>query len=324
MPLDPPVQFALDQLAAQAAGLPDPTTIPLPILRSAFSQFSKNMITDEMVVPVGSVEDISIPGEAGPIPARIYRPAVAGAVPTVLFTHGGAFFQGDIETHDNQVRWLCTLTGSVVVSIDYRLIPEHPFPAGLDDVNSSVRWVFGNVESLGGDPSRIGLAGDSAGGNLTAVAAQEARDAGLVVKAQLLLYPLTDLMTTDSDQSKFGSRQDFATGYMLTWPGLVRAGSTYGEGQDPTSPRLSPLEGNLGDLPPTVVATAEYDPLRDEGEQYGESLTEAGVETVTIRVASSIHGFFNMSEFSPASAAGVRESCAQFARLLNAPAGAAS
>jgi acetyl esterase len=193
---------------------------------------SAQLMTEDLVVPVGSVQDIAIPGDAGPIPARVYRPEASGTVPTVLFTHGGAFFEGDIETHDNQARWLCKLVSCVVVSINYRLIPEHPFPAGLDDVNASVRWVFGNVSSLGGDAACIGLAGDSAGGGLTAVAAQEARDAGLNVKAQLLLYPVVDLAVSDSEQSKYGSREDFAEGYILTWPGLGCCGHSRPMPQD--------------------------------------------------------------------------------------------
>ena len=314
VPLDPPIRQMLKMLEAMgnpslASGTPDRA-------RQAFRTLTVDLRSPETVLPVAAVEERRIPGPAGDLQARVYRPDAQGPVPTILFIHGGGFVIGDVDTHDNQCRAVCGDIGGVVLSVGYRLAPEAPFPAAVDDCVAALEWAAEHVDELGGDPHRLAVAGDSAGGNLAAVTARLARDAGgPPLAAQLLIYPGTDFR---DDAPRYPSRDENADGYFLTRADMQWFAGHYVGRTDPEDPRLSPLLAQvLEGLPPAVVVTAEYDPLRDEGEAYARALREAGVPVISRRYDGLIHGFFDLSALSPAAADAVHETCADLRRLLN-------
>jgi acetyl esterase len=246
---------------------------------------------------VGAVRDVEIDGAAGPLRARHYRPADADASarpPLLVFFHGGGFVVGDLETHDEPCRLLCRHAEVHVLSVDYRLAPEHPFPAAVDDALAAFRWAVAHAAQLGADGHRVAVGGDSAGGNLSAVCAQlAARDGGAAPALQLLIYPATDLTDARAPSGRL-----FADGFYLTendrqWFTRQYFSGSHGHATDP---RASPvLAGPLSGLAPAVIVTAGFDPLRDEGEAYGLALREAGVPVVLVRVPELIHGFMNMT-----------------------------
>jgi acetyl esterase len=312
MPVDPAIQGLLSMLEAMqrpslAAGTHEQA-------RAAFRMLTVDMRAPDTVVPVRETEDIEVPGPNGPLPARVYRPDDEGKVPTIVFMHGGGFVIGDIETHDNQCRMVCREVGAVVVSVAYRLAPEAPFPAGVEDAVAATRWIAEHIADFGGDPDRLAIAGDSAGGNLAAVVAQVLRDeGGPRLAAQLLVYPSTDFA------GDYPSRAENAEGYFLTLADMEWFANHYvGEASDLTDRRLSPLLAeDLAGLPPAVVVTAEYDPLRDEGEAYAHALEREGVPVTLRRYDGLIHGFFDLGALSPAAADAVRDTCAELRRLLD-------
>lgn len=247
------------------------------------------------VEPVGRVEDTSIPGPVGAIPVRIYRPLVGdGAQPGVVYFHGGGWVICDLDSHDGGCRRLANAVGAVVVSVDYRLAPEHQWPAAAEDAYAATQWVADHAADLGIDPGRLAVAGDSAGGNLTAVVAQMARDRGAPALAyQLLVYPVTDVSAARND---YPSKHENAEGYFLTTAQMEWYRDQYlptdGAGDEPY---VSPVRAaSLAGLPPACVVTAEMDPLRDEGEAYAAALEAAGVPVTTYRAPGMFHGFFNM------------------------------
>jgi acetyl esterase len=332
VPVDPPIQGMLSMLAAMqrpslAAGTPE-------VARRAFRMLTVDLRPAGTIVPVAAVEDLEVPGAAGPLPARLYRPEAEGELATIVFFHGGGFVIGDIDTHDNQCRALCREAEAVVLSVGYRLAPEHPFPAAPDDCFAATRWACEHVADLGGDAGRVAVAGDSAGGNLAAVVAQMivgahraepgasagTRDAGgRPLAAQLLLYPGTDF------EGGYPSESENAEGFFLTRADMEWFRSQYLAGADPSDPRLSPLRApDLSGLPPAVVVTAEFDPLRDQGDAYARALDEAGVHVVTRSYGGLIHGFFDLGALSPAAAEAAREVCADLRGLLKRPALAGS
>lgn len=313
MPLDPPVKQMLDLLASFNA--PPMSQGDAETARRNFRLMAVDSRQPQHVVPVASVEDTKFDGPAGPIAVRIYRPEGDGPHPTVAFFHGGGFVIGDLDTHDNQCRWICRETGAVVASFDYRLAPEAPWPAAVEDCVAATRWAAENIDRLGGDPARLAVAGDSAGGNLAAVVAQQVRDGGPALAAQLLIYPATDL--TDDQGATYPSRLENAQGYLLTVDDMLWFSGHYVGGADPADPGISPLRGDLRGLPPAVVATAEYDPLRDEGEAYAEALRAAGLPVTVRRFDGLIHGFFDLPAVSSAAEQAVRTICTDFAALLH-------
>ncbi|GAB3201704.1 alpha/beta hydrolase [Geodermatophilus arenarius] len=309
MPVDPHISALLSMLAQSGAppmweGTPEAG-------RAQYLALTHGARSPEHVVPVASTEDRTVPGAEGDLRARVYRPEGEGPFPTVVFFHGGGWVIGDLDTHDNMARNVCRGAGAVVVAVDYRLAPEHPFPAAAEDAVAAARWAAQHLDGLGGD-SRLGLAGDSAGGNLAAVVAQVLRDDGTKVAAQFLVYPSVDVA------GEYPSRVENGKGYFLERDTMDWFHGHYaGTWEDARDPRLSPLHAaDLAGLPPALVVTAEFDPLRDEGEAYGEALEAAGVQADVRRYDGMVHGFFDMGAWSPAAQAAIDESCARFGELL--------
>lgn len=242
---------------------------------------------------VERVEEVSIPGPAGSLRARLYAPQAEHALPMLLFFHGGGFVVGDLETHDAICRTLANEAACIVLSVDYRLAPEAPYPAAAEDCYAATKWAADNAEDLGGDAERIAVGGDSAGGNLAAVVALMARDRGEpLLSRQLLIYPVIDhAFNTESYRAN-------ADGYLLTRSMMQWFWGHYladaGQGAEPYA---SPIRAaDLSGVAPATVITAEYDPLRDEGEAYARRLESAGVPTTLCRFDGMIHGFFGMTD----------------------------
>jgi acetyl esterase len=303
MPLDPQAQAFLDQLAAM--GGPPLHQLPVPEARALMAALAGMSGTPD--VALGKIEDRTIPGPAGTIPVRVYTPTGAGPFPLLVYFHGGGWVIGDLDTHDGVCRQLAHGAGCVVMSVDYRLAPEHKYPAGPDDCYAAVAWAAKHGGQIGADPSRIAIGGDSAGGNLTCVTALRARDAGgphLVF--QLPVYPATDRSLEQP------SYRENATGYLLETDAMHWFWGHYLDASaDPADPYISPLRAkDFRGLPPALVITAEFDPLRDEGEAYAQRLKDAGVPTTLHRYDGMIHGFFGMSALMDKAKAAVAESCA--------------
>jgi acetyl esterase len=255
-------------------------------------------------IPVAGVTNLSIPGPAGPIPARHYHTAEAEA-PLLVFYHGGGMSIGDLDTHDDLCRVICRDGGVHVLSVDYRRAPEHKAPAAPDDAFAAYQWALDHAAELGADPARVAVGGDSAGGNLAALTSQRARNEGTRPPAlQLLLYPVT----TYSGETR--SQTLFAEGYFLTKRGIDWFRHNYlgGTDVDVADPRVSPLlADDFSGLPPALVLTAGFDPLRDEGKQYSEAMRAAGVTVDHREFGSLIHGFANFFPLGGGSAVATTE-----------------
>ncbi len=258
-------------------------------------------------VPVGEITDLTIPGAAGPLPARHYAPPGGGSGPLLVFFHGGGFVLGDVDTHDQPCRILCREAGVHVLSVGYRLAPEDPFPAAPEDAWAAVLWAASNAGRLGADPSRLAVGGDSAGGTLSAVVAQRSvREGGPKLALQLLLYPGVDRTTP------YRSLDLFADGFFLTREEIGWFHLNYSSGVDLADPRISPLRADdLRGMAPALVVTAGFDPLRDEGEAYAKALADAGVDVRLRREATLIHGFVNMTDLNAASRTALVEIAAE-------------
>ncbi len=287
MALDPQVKTVLDQMAS----LNGPPIQELGVTEARALLESLAAIGGPPA-EVASVEDRTFSGPAGDVPVRIYRPTDdAGPQPVLVWFHGGGWVLGSIEGSDLTCRNLAAQSGVVIVSVGYRLAPEHPYPSGLDDCYAALVWVTATAGDLGVDPDRVAVGGDSAGGNLAAVVALAARDrGGPAVRFQLLVYPVTDALMSHP------SVRDNGQGYMLTDDSMKWFIELYlGERGDPKDPLVSPVYADdLSGLPPALVITAEYDPLRDEGEAYGTRLQQDRVAAKVSRYDGMIHGFFSM------------------------------
>ncbi len=283
MASDPQVEAYLERLKAL-----DVPPIQQLTPEQARSNFAASI--DPLFGPVDQVQGVEDRVTDSGVPIRIYRPHdAAEPSPALIFFHGGGWVVGSIETHDGITRALAKRSGCVVISVDYRLAPEHPFPAGLDDGWSATRWVLGNAGELGVDQARVAVGGDSSGANLAAVIALRSRDAGIGLGLQLLVYPVTD---HDFDTESYRA---FAEGHSLTREGMRWYWSHYLGGADGSARDASPLrEPELADVAPAFIATAELDPLRDEGEAYARRLASAGVPTTLVRYDGMIHGFLRM------------------------------
>ena len=262
---------------------------------------------------VQHVEDRELPGPGGPIPTRLSRPAGDGPLPLLVYFHGGGWVLGGLASHDNVCRSLANGAGCAVLAIDYHLAPEYRFPAAVDDCYAATVWAAANAAALGCDPKRIAVGGDSAGGNLAAVISQLARDrGGPALRFQLLVYPATDAAYDTA------SYHENATGYFLELDGMRWFYDHYLEGAvDRSDPRVSPLRArDLRGLPPALVITAEFDPLRDEGEAYAGRLREAGVPVTLHRYDGMIHGFFAMGPLLDQGSQSVAEAVAALRAAL--------
>ncbi len=263
------------------------------------------------------ITGLTIPGRGGPIPVRIYTPKGDGPFPAVIYCHGGGWAEGSIDSHDGLTRTLCVKTGAVVVSVDYRLAPEHPFPAAVDDAYAALLWVREHAAKYRIDGRKIALAGDSAGGNLAAAVCLMARDRrGPVIAFQALIYPGVDTLNLNT-----GSYRKFGSGYMLTKRDIEFFIKMYlPDPRDRKNPYASPLlAANHRNLPPALIITAEFDVLRDEGEAYAKKLSSAGVEARARRYQGMIHGFISADRLVSQAGAAVDEIAAAlraaFARI---------
>lgn len=257
----------------------------------------------EKRLPVHTVADLTLPTTAGEVPVRVYTPSGAETHPVLVYFHGGAFFLGSLNTHDHVARELANATGCTVVSVGYRRAPEHAFPAGLDDCYAVVRWIAGHGREpgrgIGWDGQLLAVAGDSSGANFAAAVAAMAQDDGLdAITHQVLYYPSLDL---DFDADRYESLKTNAQGYGLETALLKPFNAFYTDsGADPADPRVSPIRRqDLSGLPPALIVTAEYDPLRDEGEAYGRQLAEAGVPATVRRYEGAGHGFVQHFSWLP-------------------------
>ena len=288
MPVDPQLQPLLDLLTA--SGAPSITTLQPDVARSLMAAMRGNARD----VEVHAVSDHAAPGPAGDVPVRVYSPSGDGPFPLLVWIHGGGWVLGSVDESDPVARGLSVAADCVVASVEYRLAPEDPFPAGLEDCWAALRWCADHTDELRVAPDRIAIGGDSAGGNLAPVCAALARDAGTPALCfQLLVYPVVDFDATTR------SMVDNAEGYLLSREVMQWFYDHYTHPDQRSDPRAAPLRADdLSGLPPALVITAEYDPLRDEGEAYGRRLAEAGVPTTVSRYDGMIHAFFSMTAFA--------------------------
>src|SRR3954452_549501 len=292
--LDPSVQLLLE-LRRRNGAKPWHAQTPQEARRSFAAESRVGALRP---LAVGAVRDLSVDGGDGPVPARHYAPPAEGPepAPLLVYLHGGGFVIGDLDSYDSVCRLLCRHAGVHVLSVDYRLAPEHRFPAALYDAKAALEWAFAHAAELGADPARVAIGGDSAGGNLAATVARRAtRDGAPVPAMQLLIYPATDV------ESQWRSRELFRDGNLLLTTADIDffehhyMGETAGE--DPLGSPL--LAGDLSNLPPALVATAGFDPLRDEGEAYAKALGDAGSTVILRRFGELLHGFVNLSPINP-------------------------
>lgn len=289
--LDPSLQMLL---AAQKATGVNGLVVADDAVATRVGNNALTASLDEREVRVAGIAPVVIPGPAGAIAARHYRPPAGGPpAPLVVFYHGGGWVFGDLDSHDSACRLICRDAGVHVLAIDYRLAPEHPAPAAVDDAYAAYRWAREHAAELGADPRRVAVAGDSAGGNLTAVVCLLARDAGDPMPSlQWLIYPVTDQRGLTRSRTLLGD------GFLLTKHDMDWFTDCYLDrsGLERTDPLVSPLLAqDLTGLPPALVITAGFDPLRDEGEQYAAKLREAGVAVDHRLMTSMIHAFLNLN-----------------------------
>jgi acetyl esterase len=292
--LDPHVQ-----LLRALRGRRNPHGLCEPTVQAGRVRFRREtLVFAGSKTPVGAVRDISIDGG---LRVRHYAPVTDAPRPLTVYLHGGGFTIGDVDTHDEPCRILCAESRTHVLSVDYRLAPEHPFPAALDDTLAALRWARAHAAELGADAARVAIGGDSAGGNLAAVASLIARDEGAPVLAQLLVYP-----ATDRQDPRRPSADQFGEGYFLSHADRAAFTRAYldGTGVSPGDWRVAPLRAaDLSRLPPALVVSAGFDMLRDEGEEYARALARAGSPVRLVRVPGHGHGFIHMTGVNPSSRA---------------------
>jgi acetyl esterase len=283
MVLDPQARALLEQFARSGVK---------PLSELSIQEIREQMLVGSCLLGRGdavhAVEDLQIPGPDGPVPVRLYRPRAEGPLPILVYFHGGGWIMGSVATHDALCRNLCARAGIAVASVEYRLAPEHRFPAGLEDCYAATRWLAAQADRLGLAFQRLAVGGDSAGGNLAASVTLLARQrGGPSICYQLLIYPVMDF---DFDTPSY---RENANGFHLTREDMIWCWRQYlAREVDGYTPLASPLRAeDLRGLPPAMVITAEYDPLRDEGEAYAQRLERAGVPVICKRYQGMIHGF---------------------------------
>ncbi len=307
MPLHPQCKAFLDQIAAGGGR---------PLHQMSAAEARARAMPPDLAgpeQPVHAVENRRIPGDGGLIPVRIYRPSAASPLPALVFFHGGGFVIGTLDSSDRVCRALANGSGCVVISVDYRLAPEHPFPAAADDAFAATAWVSSHAADLGIDPTLIAVGGESAGGNLAAVVALRARDAGgPAIAFQLLVYPQVDFTDTTS-----ASMREYADGHFLDTPTMAYFADQYlPAGTDRRQPWVSPNNATLAGLPPAFVLTAECDPLRDQGEAFTQRLKDAGVQATVTRYEGMIHPFFGLGGIIDGARAAVADAAAALKAAL--------
>lgn len=314
MPLDPQARAYLDAGAVLGLKAPRDST-PEESRAGALKRRHHFGIPP---IPVAKVEDRTVPGPDGDIPIQIYMPEAAGPLPVLVYYHGGGWVSGCIETHENACRALANQTPCVVVSVEYRRAPETKFPGPLEDCYAATAWVSEHAAELGADPARLAVGGDSAGGNLAAAVALAARErGGPKIAYQLLIYPVTDCNFETT------SYREAAEGYGLTQDSMRYFWEMYTKDEaDAANPLASVLRADLSGLPPAHLITAEYDPLRDEGDAYAAKLKAAGVEVDHVTYPGQIHGFFNVGTMMKTGEVAVERAAKAMAKAL-APAGVA-
>jgi acetyl esterase/lipase len=293
MAMDRRARRLLDMMAATGGGAEVRTSVA--DRRSGLIALAA--MADDVSTPV-AIEDRDVPGLGGPLPIRLYSPLepAGAALPGLVFFHGGGWVAGNLETHDGLCRRLCAAAGCKIIALDYRLAPEHPFPAALMDCLLALNWVANHAASLGLDGSRLGVCGDSAGGTLAAATCQQfARTGTPRLALQLLICPILDYSRSTA------SRRDLASGYLVDQATLDHDLLHYAPpGTDPADPRISPLRAAaIGGLPPTLIHTAEFDPLRDEGRDYFERLARADTEVSYTCHPGMIHLFYGLGAVIP-------------------------
>ena len=307
MPLDPNVELLLQTIQQQA---------PPPLREVGVAEAREGITLLHALcnpVDIGRAEDHTVPGASGDVPIRIYSQATEAALPVVVYLHGGGWTIGDIDNYDQVCRKLAIASGLTVVSVDYRLAPEYTFPCAVEDAYAVTRWIAEHSDELGVDGSRLAVAGDSAGGNLAAVTSILARDRGApTIAFQVLIYPVID------GTMSFPSYKENAEGYLLSADDMAWFYEQYvGPDVDRKDPLLSPLYApDLTGLPAALVITAEYDPLRDEGEAYADALQQAGVSARASRYDGLVHGFFPLDGVIPAATGAMDEAAAALKNAL--------
>jgi acetyl esterase len=302
MPLD-------SQIAAMLSGAqwPGAAQVPIEELRALVRQFS--MASGPLPVPLAAVRDQTIPGPAGEIPVRVYTPVGDGPFPLIVYFHGGGYVTGDLDTQDMIARALTAGARAVTVSVDYRLAPEHPFPAGIEDAYAALVWSAGHAKALGADAQRLAVAGDSAGANFAAALALMAKArGGPRITGQVLFYGSANYPDTLTD-----SAREFDGGPVLTGGDVTFFWETYltDPEREKDDERASPYRAaSHAGLPPAYVGTAEIDPTRDDAERYGEKLADAGVPVVTKRYAGMPHGFVSWLGIVPMAQTAMDDACA--------------
>ena len=309
MPLDPQLQAMRDQ--RERDNVPPLYAMSLADARAA--DLASIQASGGEPEPVGEVTDLTIAGPGGELPLRLYRPASGRPRPALLYFFGGGWVLGTIDTADGVSRSLANSSGALVVVPGYRLAPEHPFPAAIDDCYAALRWVAGHAAEIGADPARLAVGGDSAGGNLAAAVALRARADGPALAGQLLVYPNTDQLADDESMRAADDPYLFNRRSVAWYRQHYLASPA-----DAANPLASPLRAeSLAGLPPALVITAEYDPLRDQGEAYARRLADDGVPVELRRYQGMVHGFFTMAGTVAASRAAIAQAASRLRAWLD-------
>jgi acetyl esterase len=313
VPLDPQMQAVRDQRERDnvpplyAMSLTDARAADLASIRESGGEAE----------PVHEVAELKISGPGGDLPLRLYRPSSDRPLPALLYFFGGGWVLGTIDTADGVSRSLANSSGALVAVVGYRLAPEHPFPAAIDDCYATVRWVAEHADQVGADPARLAVGGDSAGGNLAAAVALRARAGGPPLVGQLLVYPNTDQLA--DDQSMRAADDPFLFNrHSVAWYRQHYLANPV----DAANPLASPLRSeSLAGLPPALVITAEYDPLRDQGEAYARRLADDGVQVELSRYPGMAHGFFTMAGAVDASRSAIAQAASRLREWFGTAAG---
>ena len=308
MTMDPGFRALLD--ATNAVEMPPLSTLPPAMIREGYR--GQRVGVDAGAPTDLDVRDLQVAGGAGSVKARLYTPKDAPAAgPGLVYFHGGGFVIGDLDSHDSFLRRLAAASGVRVLSVDYRLAPEHPFPAAHDDALASLRWAFDHAAEIGFDPARIAVGGCSAGGNLSASVALDLReDPSRRLAFQLLLYPATAM---DQDTA---SRRELATGHLLTAEVMEWFGNHLAAAGHPQQARAEPVKADLTGVAPALVVTAGFDPLKDEGMAYAAAMNAAGSKAEHVEYAAFVHDFYTLSPFCTAVPAAIEETGAKLRAAL--------